>query len=77
MTSAMLALTPTLCALQLCPAAVASAPWSAQLMCDAGACAGTAPEQHLLPSFVEDGVPGLPALRDFLFSIHKAVLVKS
>lgn len=39
--------------------------------------AGTAPEQHILPSFVEDGVPGLPSLRDFLFSVHKAVLVKS
>ena len=39
--------------------------------------AGTAPEQHILPSFVEDGIPGLIAYRDWLFQLHKQVLVKS
>ena len=39
--------------------------------------AGTAPEQHILPSIVEDMVPGLPSYKDWLLTLHKAVLVKS
>ena len=39
--------------------------------------AGTQPEQHVLPYFVEERAPGLPGYADWLAQLHKAVLSKA
>ena len=40
-------------------------------------CAGTQPEQHVLPYFVEERAPGLPGYADWLSQLHKQVLSKA
>ena len=39
-------------------------------------CAGTPPEQHVLPWFVEDRSPGSPSYSDWANALHKAAMAK-
>ena len=43
----------------------------------AHACAGTPPEQHVLPWFVEDRTNVSPSYQDFVVALQKAVMAKT
>ena len=38
--------------------------------------AGTPPEQHVLPWFIEDRSPGSPSYSDWANALHKAAMAK-